>query len=102
VGKPCWKAKSTKGWGFVDKAAASSGITKIGFVGGLAGSGSASAQGKNDEAKGLTQLPTGIVAALSGQTQPTLQLVTSQGLCVGATVNTVTKDDGSQYKAARK
>jgi hypothetical protein len=102
VGKPCWKAKSTKGWTYVDKASASAGIAKIGFVGGIAGTGSASAQGKNNAAKGLTALPTGIVAGLSGHTQPTLQLITSQGLCVGATVNTVTKDDGLQYKASKK
>jgi hypothetical protein len=38
----------------------------------------------------------------AGQTQPTLQLVTSGGFCVGATMTEVTKDDGLQFKARKK
>jgi hypothetical protein len=52
--------------------------------------------------KGLSSLPTGLVGLLSGQTHPTIQLVTSGGFCVGATMNGVTKDDGMQYKARKK
>jgi len=80
----------------------SSGIVKLAFTGGDVGKGGASAQGKNDAGKGLMALPTHIVAALAGQTQPTLQIVTSNGFCVGATMTDVTKDDGLQFKAQKK
>lgn len=78
------------------------GVVKLAFNGGDAGKGSASAQGKNDLGKGLTALPIDVVAALAGQTHPTLQIVTSNGFCVGATMTEVTKDDGLQYKARKK
>src|SRR5690606_28578577 len=77
-------------------------VAKIGFGSGAAGKGTASVAGKNDAKKGLTHLPTGVVAALSGQTHPTIQLPTSNGFCVGATLTEVTKDDGPQYKARKK
>ena len=51
--------------------------------------------------KGQTALPTGVVAALSGQIAPTAQILTSNGLCIGATL-AVTKDDGVQYQAQKK
>lgn len=101
-GKPCWKAKGTKGWGFGDKAQTSDGIAKIGFGGGDVGKGTASVQGKNNAAKGLTALPTGVLGTLGGNTQPTIQLVTSDGFCVGATMTEVKTDDGLQYKAQKK
>lgn len=100
--KPCWKAKSTKGWGYNDKAESADGIAKIGFGSGAAGKGKASAAGKNNAAKGLSGLPVGVVAALSGNLHPTIQLVTSDGFCVGATMTVVKKDDGLQYKAQKK
>ena len=40
--------------------------------------------------------------APSGNTHPTIQLVTSDGFCVGATMTEATKDDGLQYKARKK
>jgi hypothetical protein len=101
-GKPCWKAKGTKGWGFADKLQTSDGIAKVGFGSGDVGKGTANAQGKNNAAKGLVDLPTGVVAALAGDTQPTVQLVTSDGFCVGATMTEVTTDDGLQFKARKK
>jgi len=100
--KPCWKPTGKQGLAYADKAALAAGVVKIAFVGGAATKGKASAQGKNDVAKGLTRLPTGLVAALTGNTTPTIQLVTSDGLCVGAKMNKVGKDDGQQYKAQKK
>jgi cysteine-rich repeat protein/probable HAF family extracellular repeat protein len=102
AGKPCWKAKGTKGYGYNDKATASDGISKIGYGAGDAGKGKADATGGNNIAKGQIALPTGIVAALSGNTHPTMQLVTSDRLCIGATMTEVTRDDGLQYKARKK
>jgi hypothetical protein len=100
--KPCWKQTGKQGLAYKDKMASAAGVAKLAFVGGAAGKGKASAQGKNDAAKGLTSLPTGLSAKLTGNTSPTIELVTSDGLCVGATMNTVGKDDGLQYRAQKK
>jgi len=64
--------------------------------------GKAAAQGRNNASKGQASLSTGLAAALAGNTTPTIQLVTSDGLCVGATMNKVGKDAGGQYKAQKK
>jgi hypothetical protein len=100
--KPCWKQTGKQGLAYKDKMASAAGVAKIGFVGGVAGKGKASAQGKNDAAKGLSSLPTDLSAALTGNTSPTIELVTSNGLCVGAAMNRVVKDANQQYKAQKK
>ncbi len=100
-GKPCWKAKGTKGYGYQDKAALADGIAKLAFGAGAAGKGKANAAGANNASKGLTRLPTGIAAALAGSSTPTMQLITSDGLCIGATL-TVKKDGGGVYQAQKK
>jgi hypothetical protein len=100
--KPCWKATGTQGLAYNDKLASADGIAKILYGGGVANKGKASAQGKNNTIKGLTSLPTGIAAALAHNTTPTIELVTSGGLCVGAKMNIVSKDTGQQYKAQKK
>jgi hypothetical protein len=58
--------------------------------------------GANNAGKGQTALPAGVVAALSGNDTPTIQLFTSDGLCIGATMTEATKDEGGQYKARKK
>jgi len=98
AGKPCWKAKGTKGWGYADKLASADGISKIGYSSGDAGKGKADAKGANTAAKGQASLPTGLVAALAGNASPTMQLTTSDGLCIGATL-AVKKDEGGLYQA---
>lgn len=100
--KPCWKTTGKQGLAYADKAASAFGIAKLAFGGGAARKGKANAAGKNDAPKGLTSLPTGLVAALAGNTAPTIQLITDDGLCVAATMNKVGKDDGQQYKAQKK
>jgi hypothetical protein len=100
--KPCWKLTGKQRFAYQDKTASQDGIVKMTFAGGAATKGKAAAQGKNDAGKGLTSLPTGLFAALTGNTTPTIQLVTNGGLCVGATMNKVGKDEGLQYKAQKK
>jgi hypothetical protein len=100
--KPCWKLTGKQGLSYKDKLASADGVTKIGFVGGAAGKGKASGQGKNNAAKGLTSLPKNLSAALTGNKSPTIELVTSDGFCVGATMNKVVKDVAQQYKAQKK
>jgi cysteine-rich repeat protein len=102
AGKPCWKANGTKGYGYKDKDAAADGINKIAWVAGEADKGKADVSAANNAAKGQTALPTGVVAALSGNVHPTMQLVTSDGFCLGATMTEATKDDGLQYQARKK
>ncbi len=102
VGKPCWKARGSKGYGYKDKGSSTDGILKIGYVSGDPGKGKADATGKNNAAKGQTALPSGVVSQLTGNVAPTIQLLTGDGLCVEATMNQVKKDKGMLYKAQLK
>jgi len=98
----CWKTKSSKGYLYKDKGTTTDGIKKLGFTSGAAGKGKADSIGKNNAGKGQTALPTGVASALSGNTAATIQMITSDGLCVGATMNEVKIDDGFRYTARRK
>jgi cysteine-rich repeat protein len=100
--KPCWSAKLGKSYAYKDAAAAADGITKIGYGAGGPGKGKVDAAGANNAGKGHVALPTGVAAALAGNTHPTIQVVTSDGLCIGATMTDVVRDDGSQYQARKK
>jgi cysteine-rich repeat protein len=100
--KPCWKAKGTNGFGYGDKLAASDGITKMAYKSGASFKGQASAAGANNSPKGQTALPTGIFTELTGTTGVTIQYLTSDGLCIGATMTETTKDEDGQYKARKK
>ncbi len=101
AGSECWRAIGTRGYRYQDKLAASAGVTKIGYFAGDAGAGRADAAGANYASKGQTALPTGVAAALGGNTAPTVQLVTSDGLCIGATMTDVLRDEGGLYKARK-
>jgi cysteine-rich repeat protein len=101
-GKPCWKAKGTSGFGYGDKLAVSDGIKKMSYKGGASSKGQASASGANNAGKGQMALPTNIFAALTGTTGATMQYLTSDGLCIGATMTETTKDEDGQYKARKR
>lgn len=96
---PCYKASSDKGYKYGDKLAAADGIHKKSLTGGDAGKGKVTVNGKNDTGKGLNDLPTGIAALLQSNTQATVQLLTSDASCFGATVTQVKTADGMQFKA---
>jgi hypothetical protein len=102
AGKDCWKAKGTKGYGYKDKDNSSDGIAKIGMKAGDPTKGKTDAQGKNNSAKSQTSLPVGVVAKLTGSLAPTIQMVTSDGFCSTATMNTVKKDEATRYSAQLK
>jgi cysteine-rich repeat protein len=102
AGKPCWAIKGTKGYAYKDAYRSAAGFSKLGYGAGGAGKGKADAAASNNVAKAPPTLPTGVVAALAGNTHPTMQIVTSDGLCVGATMNQVTRDDGLEYRARKK
>lgn len=96
---PCWKTSSTKGYKYKDKPAAADGILKMILIGGDAGKGKVIIGGKNDSAKSMTSLPTGIAALLESNAQATVQLLTNDASCFGGTVTQVKTADGLQFKA---
>jgi len=101
-GKPCWQAKAGKTYDYRDRDGSADGLSKIRYIPGAAGKGRADARGRNNAAKGRTGLPSGIVAQLTGNTTPTMQMITSNGLCLGATMNRVKKSTADTYKAQFK
>jgi CSLREA domain-containing protein len=100
--KACWKAKGTKGYGYKDKESSADGISKLGYKAGDSGKGNADAKGKNNSAKAQTALPQGVVAKLTGNIAPTIEMSTSDGFCVTATMNGVKKDTSTRYSAQLK
>lgn len=93
-GKPCWAAVPNKGYKYADKATAADGILKMSVSGGAALKGKVIVGGKN-----LGTLPTGVAAALAGQPSATVQVLASDGICVGMTLGTVKKADGLIFSA---
>ena len=102
AGNACWKVTGTVGYAYKDKANSSDGLSKLGYKSGDAGKGKADSKGKNNEAKGQVTLPTEVVARLTGNTAPTIQMLTSEGLCISATMNDVKKDEPTRYMALLK
>jgi hypothetical protein len=68
-------------------------------MGGDPDKGQIEAKGQNDTSKSQTSLPTGIAAALRNNTQATVQILTSDASCFGATFTNVAKADGLEFKA---
>ena len=99
--KDCWKAKGTSGYGYKDKDNSADGVSKLLLKAGNAKA-KTDAKGKNNWAKGQTSLPIGVIAGLRGNMAPTIQMVTSDGLCVSATMNAVKKDEATRYAAQLK
>jgi hypothetical protein len=93
-GKPCWAAVPNKGYKYADKATTADGILKMSVSGGAAGKGKVIVGGKN-----LGTMPLGVAAALSGQPSATVQVVASDGICVGMTLGKVKKADGVIFSA---
>jgi type 1 glutamine amidotransferase len=98
--KPCWKAVSTKGYKYGDKAATADGVHKLQSKSGDAAKGQVQARGKNDASKGRLALPTGIPAMLAGDTQATLQLAASDAQCFTAVLGKVKSADLSRFRAS--
>ena len=98
----CWTA-SKRGFLYRDVVGYDHGINRIQYASGPAGKGKASATGSNNVDRGThIYLPVGMAAALGGNVSPTIQLITTEGFCVGATMNAVKFDDGSVYGAQKK
>ena len=91
----CWSAVSSKGYKYQDKSTAADGVLKIKMLGGDLGKGKILVIGKND----ASTMPTGVAAALQNQTSATVQILTSDAACFGASLPQVKKADGALFKA---
>jgi hypothetical protein len=97
-GKPCWKGlggdpPSGKGYKYKDRAGADAGIQKILFKGGDAGKSKVLVKGKG------SNLPDGIASALESSASATVQLRSSDGICLSGTVDDIKKNDPDFFKA---
>ena len=98
----CWQEVGTNGYLYRDPVGYEDGVTRIQYKAGPATIGKVKVAAANLAPHGHEHLPIGVAAALSGNTSPTMQLVTTAGFCVGATINRVTRDDGVAYGALTK
>ncbi len=104
-GRPCWKnvgasAPSAKhqGYGYKDAGGESDGILKANMRGPK--SAKMVFAGKNNAAKGLTDLPTGVTAALAGSSSATVQLLVSdESSCFSADLTSVGRADATGFQA---
>ena len=96
--KRCWAKVKKIGWKYRDKRGFESGIQKISMLGGPAGRGRIRVQGKNHAKKGRSSLPISIAGALEGASHVTVQVLADEE-CFEATLNTVKRADGIQFKA---
>jgi hypothetical protein len=107
AGRDCWKSTggeppTNKGYRYTDTGLSSDGIQKIVLKGGAPGQPKLQAKGRNNANGGQTNLPTGVVAGLTGKGPPTIQLFGSDATnCYGEMLPDVRKDDGVQFKAKK-
>jgi YVTN family beta-propeller protein len=99
----CWKAiggnpPNGKGYKFKDAATASDGVFKMTLKGGDPGKSKALVKAKNKQSDGLTFLPTGIAAGLSGGSGATVQLISSDADCISMTLTVIKMDDPDFFK----
>jgi hypothetical protein len=97
--KPCWKAAGG-GFRYADPSASAGGVKKLVVKGGAAAKGKLSASARNAAAKGQTALPTGLAAALAGQTSARVQAVAGGGACFELHAGAVKRADGARFSAA--
>jgi hypothetical protein len=102
AGKPCWKAVGKapndpkgpgKGYKYKDPASASDGVLQLLYQGGDTGKSKVTLTGKG------SGLPSGIPAALQSSSQVTLQLHSSDGMCLSVELSDIKKQDASFFKA---
>jgi ELWxxDGT repeat protein len=98
VFRECWKPRGTVGWRYTDKHLGSYGVAKMTLTGGAAGHGSVKLLAKNHPGVQVA-LPTGITAALAGDTSATVQFHTSAAACFTASLGTVSRATATQFKA---
>ncbi len=103
--KPCWKSlggdpPTGKGFFYKDKNLASDGVKIIKLKGG-SGSGTVLVKAANNLFKGQVAMPTGIAAALAGDTSATIQLQSSDAQCFSATLTDIKKAETLLFKGKK-
>lgn len=97
-GIPCWKALGNpppdgKGYKFGDRGGASDGVQKIIFKAGADGKSKVLVKAKGGN------LPSGITAALQGSASATIQMRTSDGICLSDQLTEVLTATSDTFKA---
>ncbi len=103
--KPCWKSlggdpPTGKGFFYKDKNVASDGVKIIKLKGG-SGSGTLLVKAANNQFKGQVAMPTGIAAALAGDTSATIQIQSSDAQCFSAGLTNITKAETLLFKGKK-
>lgn len=96
--RPCWRAVGTRGYRYTDRAATAAGVRSIVAMGGSAGRGRIVVRARNDARRGQLAMPTGIAGALQSTRAVTVQTVTSDGDCFGATLTDI-RASGASFGA---
>lgn len=99
--KPCWKAKSTKGYTYKDPAAEASGVKKIIGVSGPEDKGKLAVVAGNKARRGQTALPRGIAARLTRDESAFVQVSAEGATCYEAVLGTVKKANGVQFNGKK-
>lgn len=97
-GRPCWKSlggtpPDGKGYAFKDKTGTSAGVQKILMKAGSAGKSKALLKAKG------ASIPAGIASALQSSTTATIQLRTSDGVCLSHVLTDITEASADRFKA---
>jgi hypothetical protein len=87
--RPCWKVSGGTSYKYADRLLAADGMLTLQLKSGAAGVGLFNAKGKNNLGKGMTALPTGVAAKLTGSRHATVQLMSSNAGCVTGVVTDV-------------
>ena len=96
--RPCWSRRTASGFRYVDRRGAADGVLRILLRGGRLTRGRLVVKAGNRAASG--SFPAGAAGALAGATDVTVQLVASDGACIGGTLRDVSRADGVTFKAS--
>ena len=102
--QPCWQSvgdapPAGQGFRYKDAARSASGVRSLKLQGDAAGKSSISVSAANRASQRQTALPTGIAQALSGTTNVTLELHTSDAACFSATLSDVIRQEPGLFRA---
>jgi hypothetical protein len=100
--RSCWRRIPGGRFEYRDPDATAHGVRRITAKSGGTGRGKVRVMGRNKPSKGQYFLPTGIAAALQGQSQATVQVVTSDAACFELTTDHVGRADGKVFRASAR
>jgi len=99
-GRPCWARRTANGYRYVDRGGSADGVVRALLRGGSAGRGRIVFKAGNHAGRGQVDFPAGAAAGLAGSDGVTVQVVASDGACVGGTLRDVSRADGMTFKAS--